>query len=364
MISIVIPSYNYARYLPATIESALAQTVPCEIIVVDDGSTDDSVAVARGYGSRVQVVEKPNGGESSAVHEGFRLARGDLVITLDSDDLLYPDCAETVLRNARPGLAKVQYQLDTIGPGGERLGRTFPHYPPDFDAEAALRLALETGDYPNPPSTGNAFSRALLERILPVPDERFRNYFDCYASKLAPLYGDVFSVPRPLGAYRVHGGNFWARADRTQIWSTSLRHDLEREEVFRAHAARLGIAVPADPLRNNLRHMENRALSLRLTPERHPIPGDRRLDLLARSVRAAFRAPGVPPLGRLVWLAYLSAAVLAPLGLLRRALPHMRGAGSRAAWAWRLIGLTWLRTARGPGAPGSPVRCRGDQRPA
>lgn len=93
LVSILIPAHNAARWLPATLESALLQTHPrTEIIVVDDGSTDDSFAVARAFEPRgVRVLSQPNSGASAARNHALRLARGDFIQFLDADDLLATD---------------------------------------------------------------------------------------------------------------------------------------------------------------------------------------------------------------------------------------------------------------------------------
>ncbi len=96
IVSILIPAHNSARWLAATLDSALAQTWPHrEIIVVDDGSNDDTLAVARGFESRgVRVATQPNRGASAARNHALRLARGEFIQFLDADDLLAPDKIE------------------------------------------------------------------------------------------------------------------------------------------------------------------------------------------------------------------------------------------------------------------------------
>lgn len=101
MISIVIPTYNYARFLPDAIDSALAQKVPgadLEVLVVDDGSTDATPEVLARYGGRIRSVRKTNGGLSAARNTGMREASHDWVIFLDSDDMLAAGAVEALWR--------------------------------------------------------------------------------------------------------------------------------------------------------------------------------------------------------------------------------------------------------------------------
>lgn len=93
LVSILIPCHNAAPWLAATLDSALAQTHPrTEIILVDDGSTDTSLAIARTFATRgVIVATQPNSGASAARNHALRLARGDFIQFLDADDLLAPD---------------------------------------------------------------------------------------------------------------------------------------------------------------------------------------------------------------------------------------------------------------------------------
>ncbi len=107
LVSILVPSHNSARWLPATLGSALAQTHPaCEIIVVDDGSTDESAAVAESFSDRgVRVVRQPQHGAAGARNAALREARGEFVQFLDADDLLAPEkiARQLTALSAAPG---------------------------------------------------------------------------------------------------------------------------------------------------------------------------------------------------------------------------------------------------------------------
>src|SRR5690242_16227633 len=97
LVSIIIDNYNYGRYLAAAIDSALSQThQPLEVIVVDDGSTDDSRAVLDRYAGRVIAITQANAGQASALNAGFARSHGEAVIFLDADDVLLPEQAARV----------------------------------------------------------------------------------------------------------------------------------------------------------------------------------------------------------------------------------------------------------------------------
>ena len=110
MVSVIVPTYNRAGLISQAIDSVLRQTYSdFELIVVDDGSTDDTEAVVRAYGDRVRYIWTPNGGTGHARNVGTQHARGNYLTFLDSDDLLYPYALEfeTALLDRFPGVAMV-----------------------------------------------------------------------------------------------------------------------------------------------------------------------------------------------------------------------------------------------------------------
>lgn len=126
LVSILIPAYNAAQWLAETLESASAQTWPhCEIIVVDDGSSDGTFAIAKTFEPRgVRCVTQPNRGASAARNHALRLAQGEFIQFLDADDLLAP--------------SKIERQLQTLATAPNRAIASGPWGRFERDVAAAI----------------------------------------------------------------------------------------------------------------------------------------------------------------------------------------------------------------------------------
>src|SRR5207253_5996288 len=109
--SIIVNNYNYGRFLREAVDSALNQTYRhTEVIVVDDGSTDRSPEIIASYGERIVPVLKQNGGQNSALNAGFSLSRGDVILFLDSDDVLFPTAVRAAVDAfSEPDVVKVHW---------------------------------------------------------------------------------------------------------------------------------------------------------------------------------------------------------------------------------------------------------------
>jgi glycosyltransferase involved in cell wall biosynthesis len=131
-VSVIIPTYNRAGFVSTAIESALCQTyLPREILVIDDGSTDETPKILSQYAPPVHVIRQANHGRSVARNAGLRAATGDAVIFLDSDDRLLPRCVErcvqTLLEHPQVGVVYTDaYLCDATG---HRVGRHSVHLP-------------------------------------------------------------------------------------------------------------------------------------------------------------------------------------------------------------------------------------------
>src|SRR5690242_9962765 len=166
-VSIIVLNYNYGHFLAEAIDSALNQDHPlCEVIVVDDGSTDDSRTVIGRYGDRIRsVLRETNDGQIPALKDAWPLARHPILIFLDADDVLFPNAAATVASRWTAGTVKTQSLVVKIDKSGRQMGALFPKYPPDVDTATLRRALLRTGCCFLSPSSGNAYSRSLLEAV-------------------------------------------------------------------------------------------------------------------------------------------------------------------------------------------------------
>jgi glycosyltransferase involved in cell wall biosynthesis len=127
-ISVVIPTYNSAAYLPAAIDSAFNQTLPpFEIVVIDDGSIDNTVEVLKPYEVRIRYIFQENKGPAAARNRGIAEANGDLIAFLDSDDVWLPEKLElqvpVLTENPKIGLVHSDFFLLDMKTGTELPSR-------------------------------------------------------------------------------------------------------------------------------------------------------------------------------------------------------------------------------------------------
>jgi glycosyltransferase involved in cell wall biosynthesis len=122
LLSVIIPAYNAAETLGVTIQSALGIKNPAvEVIVVDDGSTDETAVICTRFGDLIRYLRVENGGVSRARNIGAEIASGEWLLFLDADDILFPDSAEMLLQSAERGSASVAYGqvIERPAPGGK-----------------------------------------------------------------------------------------------------------------------------------------------------------------------------------------------------------------------------------------------------
>jgi hypothetical protein len=295
LVSVIIDNFNYARFIRAAIDSVLAQTyAPIEVIVVDDGSTDNSRDVISSYGSRVSAVFKSNGGHASAFNAGFRASRGSIVIFLDADDALLPSAVEEVVRAWHPGTAKAQFVLAHVDADGHALGAIVPFSPGqmlDGDIRASI---LDAGGYVGVPTSGNAFARTVLDRLLPLSESQWRQAADTSLEIIAPFLGDVISLRKTLGCYRVHEANHGMLGDDLDPRKLRVKIiiDLQREWALSEFASRSGFTIPCDWAAREPAHLKYRLASLRIDPAHHPLMDDRPTRLMLMGLKSTWRNAG------------------------------------------------------------------------
>lgn len=314
LVSVIITNYNYGRFLGDAIDSVLAQTYrDLECLVVDDGSTDNSreVIAAR---PQVKAIFKQNGGQAQALKTGVEAARGEIVISLDSDDYLYPDACAEVAAVWKPGLSCVHYRLSLNGDPA----LLWPAEP-FLDSGHAAFLAAN-GYYPSPPMSGNAFARAYARELLARAEHLDGDGVDAYLLYSAPFFGAMAYVDKALGVYRTHGGNVSMTSGRKsvrnlgdhayyQYWAQQNAQRFAREKGFDTPAR--SYLVGAYP---SLWMLVARDGGY----DRRPLPAQGRLLTTLVAIRGFLFQPGMDAPRRLKNIAFLLALLAAPLALRRR----------------------------------------------
>lgn len=210
--SIIINNYNYERFLGEAIDSAIDQNYRnVEVIVVDDGSTDSSREIMAGYGDKIIQVLKPNGGQASAFNAGFSNSLGEVIIFLDSDDVLFPTAVQCVMEVfTSQDIAKVHWPLSVIDEQGIETGERTPKF--NLSEGDFCQHALKSGPpfCQNPPTSGNAWSRHFISSIMPIPENDFKLGTDTYLFEMAPFFGPIKRIKEPQAGYRIHSGNNFA----------------------------------------------------------------------------------------------------------------------------------------------------------
>lgn len=213
-------NYNYGCFLGEGIDSALLQTYShTEVIVVDDGSTDNSREVIASYGGRIIPVLKENGGQASAFNAGFAASRGDIICFLDSDDVFLPQKVSEVVRvfTDHPDISWCFHRLKKVDMNtGALLGLSRG----GTSRECDFRLRIKMGGKPpvSSATSGICFRRSFLNKILPMPEATTVMLSDGYLKRIAFASTKGFHLGGPLALLRIHDNNAYSlRRDRKPI---------------------------------------------------------------------------------------------------------------------------------------------------
>lgn len=224
VITVLITTFNYGRFIEECLDSVLAQEYPpdkIDIVVVDDGSTDDTAERVKRYGNKVRYFSKPNGGQASALNLGFAQARGEIISLLDADDYFLPGklarVVEAFQRDTTVGM--VYHPLLGVSQNGEKQMSRYPLLSGSPFSDPDKFFWYEA------PGTCASYRREILARLLPIP-EQIQMLADDYPGCLIVFLAPVSAVPQCLAAYRVHGSNSFQVDERnvpTEVRSRKLQ---------------------------------------------------------------------------------------------------------------------------------------------
>ena len=264
-VSIAITCFNYGRFLGECLDSCLSQTVAVdEIVVIDDGSTDNSWQVATAYATRfpsVRAIHGENTGMCGATNAAIAACSGDIILMLDADDVMLPKRVEKVLASFKSPVAGglpgwVHHPMTRFSTAQPDLG-TLPHYADDAHPHGFLADRVrEVAPCPVvTPASGLAFRRDLLCAIgaLDDPPEMAQ---DLQLSLAGCLFSPVAYISEPLTRYRIHensdsAGGLLAslqmvrrvrfRYERLDVWVAGLL------QAHRPHAALPWVPLQEQP---------------------------------------------------------------------------------------------------------------------
>jgi len=198
LVSIVTPSFNQSQYLEKTIQSVLNQDYPnLEYIIIDGGSTDGSVEIIKKYESEItHWVSEPDQGQTDAINKGFKLAKGEILAWLNSDDIYYPNAVQDVVKflsdNLQVGM--VYGDCDLIDGTGQVIGQ--------FDARQTNHQRLMRG-HGNIPQPAAFWQADLWDRVGPLdPTFQFAMDFDLWV-RLSQVTELQYN-PGLLAGFRIH----------------------------------------------------------------------------------------------------------------------------------------------------------------
>lgn len=216
-VTILIDTYNYARFVGRAVESALRQEYdgpPIQILVVDDGSTDETAAVVRRYGPEVEYISKTNGGQASALNLGVRESEGDVICLLDGDDYFYPGKVQQVADafRRRPEVGLVYNEFDIVDSTGTSLHKVYPeptwtgYRIPPARIPSQLRSLILLG-HPWTCITSATSVRRAVVADLHIPEEVFLHSPDLFLGLVLPFLTEVAIIESSQTAYVFHGQN-------------------------------------------------------------------------------------------------------------------------------------------------------------
>lgn len=213
-VSVIIPNYNYADFIGATIHSVLSQSEKAdEIIVVDDGSTDNSRDIISDFGDKVISIFQNNAGQAAAWSAGFAKATGDIICFLDSDDFFHPQKIATLKKLYRDNLEAKWIFHDLQQVEGVSVPVDFlavkEECPSLRNVDGRKKMAEGKAVYDAPATSGLTFRRDFLMPLFPLPTAESIYISDHYMKFYALAMGAGLHVSENLGGQLIHGANLY-----------------------------------------------------------------------------------------------------------------------------------------------------------
>ncbi|OKH21787.1 glycosyltransferase family 2 protein [Chroogloeocystis siderophila] len=245
LVSVIINNYNYGRFLTQAIESVLNQSYSnWELIVVDDGSTDNSREIIEAYKEKLIPILQKNAGQGEAINTGIAHAQGEIISFLDADDYFARDKLEKIVAGfcEHPEWVQISHCWISVNSEGQTVGRGST-----ILSQGDVRnLLLRWGRYAMGITSGLAYRRAVLQKVLPIPTRKAAAA-DTYLTVAVPFYGEVGCINEPLMFYRIHGSNKQAHNDNVPY----LIQEREDTATFINQAsAKVGLAERFDLLKD------------------------------------------------------------------------------------------------------------------
>ena len=221
-VSVLVSNYNYAAYIRQAIESVLRQTYAnFELIICDDGSTDNSTEIIESYrrtDPRISLIVKENGGQASGFNAAYAASTGDLIFFLDSDDTYRPEkiamMVEAYLQTPDAGFGL--HRVQRVNRNGRRQG-VWPResrLPYGWHGEKMLQEGGVLSYMP--PTSGISLHRSVAERIFPLPAHYpLAAVADQVITRFAPLLTIVLRRQEVLAEHRLHGANGYGQKKTT-----------------------------------------------------------------------------------------------------------------------------------------------------
>lgn len=341
LVSIVINNYNYGRFLDDAIGSALNQTYRhIEVIVVDDGSTDESRQILACYAGRIKSIFQENRGQSQAANTGFQASKGELVLFLDADDFLMPHAIETVIGLWEPDLSKVHFTLKAVAADGKPLPILVPR--PALQEGDLSKLLLEHGEYRTPPTSGNAFSRRALTHVMPISqDWPSKKALDKYLLHSTPFFGPVRACQQALGFYRIHGKNLSqvtsSEERNIETMKAFLLEQLAVRDLIARIATQQGFSIGKKSITEGYSFRKTRLALRRMGETVEPLPKEPLIASAYRCVLASWRCLGLDFLSRCALTVWAVALVVIPGAAGRHLLWLGMSPMSRPDWLKRMV---------------------------